>query len=93
MSGDGNQTIGEHITFTCTTDLELNIETTIKWFEHIPSGIRTLVTSIGEAATLNLGVATVDKHGSQYTCRATGPFGVQERNVTIDIQSKCYQVS
>ncbi len=87
MSGDGKRTIGEETTFICTTDLDLN-ETTIEWYEHHPTSVRTLVTSVGEAATLNLGVATVDKHGSQYTCRATGPFGVQERNVTIDIQSK-----
>ncbi len=87
MSGEGNPTIGEEITLTCTTDLDLS-ETTIEWYEQRPTSMRTLVTSVGEAATLNLGVATVDKHGSQYTCRATGPYGVQERNVTIDIQSK-----
>ena len=78
---------GQEGNINCTTDVALS-QSTVQWLEIYKWGTTTLATSTGEAAELYLGPVTLDMHGTQYMCKIIGPYGVQERLIVADIQSK-----
>ena len=74
-------TVGVAVPIVCSTDLDV---ATIKW---IRDGF-TVGNSTSHSLTLVLNPVTADHHNTQYTCRVTSPYGVQEETVNITVQGK-----
>ena len=74
-------TIGDTVSIVCSTDLYV---TTIEW---IRDGI-TVVNSSSQPLTLLLDPVSADHHNTQYTCRVTSLFGIQEETIDITVRSK-----
>ena len=74
-------TVGDTASVVCSTDLDV---TTIEW---ITDGV-TVGNSSGQSLTLLLDPVSADHHNTQYTCRVTGPYGVEEKTVDITVQGK-----
>jgi len=67
----------------CSTDFDV---TTIEW---IREGI-TVANSTSQSLTLLMDPVSADHHNTQYTCRVTTPYGIQEKRVNITVQSNHY---
>jgi len=67
----------------CSTDLDV---TTIEW---IRDGI-AVANSSDQSLTLLLDPVSADHHNTQYTCRVTSPYGIQEQTVNITVQGNPY---
>ena len=74
-------TVGDTASVVCSTDLDV---TTIEW---IRDGV-SVSNSSGQSLILVLDPVSVDHHNTQYTCRVTGPYGVQEETVNITVRCK-----
>jgi len=74
-------TVGDTVSIVCSTDLDV---TTIEW---IRDGA-TVDNSSNQSLTLVLDPVSADHHNTQYTCRVTSPYSVQEETVNITVQSK-----
>ena len=76
---DGQLTVGEYATITCSFDLEL---TSIEWIYNGD------VISLSSSSQLPLFFSPVNDsvHDRQYTCRAITEHGRQEKNITIFVQ-------
>ena len=82
---------GITVSIVCSTDLDVE---TIEW---IRDGVRVdnVATNNGivgnfssQSLTLMLDPVSADYHNTQYTCRVTSPYGVQEETVDITVQRK-----
>ena len=73
-------TIGDTVSIVCSTDLDI---TTIEW---IRDGV-TVSNSSSQSLTLLLDPVSAGHHNTQYTCRVTSPYGVQEETVDIIVRS------
>ena len=73
--------VGRAVPIVCSTDLDV---TTIEW---IRDGL-TVGNSSTQSLTLVLNPVSADYHNTQYTCRVTSPYGVQEETLNITVQSK-----
>lgn len=73
--------LGSTVTITCTSDFGVN---SIEWLRN------NQVISTSEGSQGNLSIASVQEihHGRQYTCRAIASFGVQQRNITVQVEGK-----
>ena len=72
-------TVGNRITFSCSSDLDpLRIE----WYRENTLLSRTNTTS----STITLGLISTDDEGAVYTCNAVGRHGSQERNKTLNVK-------
>ena len=83
----------------CSTGLDV---TTIEWITDgvtvamgntviFMSGTRydfTVFMSSNQSLTLLLDPVSADYHNTQYTCRLTSPYGVQEETVNITVQGR-----
>jgi len=76
-------TIGNTVSIMCSTDFDV---TTIEW---IREGI-TVANSTSQSLTLLMDPVSADHHNTQYTCRVTTPYGIQEKRVNITVQSNHY---
>ena len=74
-------TIGSTVSIVCSTDLDAS---TIEW---IRDGT-TVANSSSQSLTLLLDPVSADHHNTQYTCRVTSPYGIQEETINITVQSK-----
>ena len=74
-------TISDTVPIVCSTDLAV---TTIEW---IRDGV-TVSNSSSRSLTLLLDPVSAHHHNTQYTCRVTGPYGVQEETVDITVQGR-----
>ena len=74
-------TVGDTVPIVCSTDLDVE---TIEW---IIDGV-TVSNSSNQSLTLMLDPVSADHHNTQYTCRVTSPYGVQEKTVNITVQRK-----
>ena len=74
-------TVGDTVSIVCSTDLDV---TTIEW---IRDGV-SVDNSSSQSLTLVLDPVSADYHNTQFTCRVTSPYGVQEETVNITVQSK-----
>lgn len=74
------------MTITCSFDLNL---VSIEWLYNNVVILRTT------APQLNLTFSPVNDsiHNRQFTCRAVTFYGVQEENITIQVQGKIYSVA
>lgn len=83
---DGQFTVGEYTTITCSFDLEFTL---IEWIYN------SEVIGNSSSSSIDLSFSPVNDsiHGRQYTCRVTTPYGVQQQNVTITVQGKHYFLS
>ncbi len=80
ISGHTNQiNVGDSVTITCSFDLKL---TSIEWHYNNEIIMRT------SASQLNLTFSPVNDtiNNRQYTCRVVTSYGVQEENITIQVQ-------
>ena len=48
----------------------------------------TVDNSRSQSLTLLLDPVSADHHNTQYTCRVTSPYGVEEKTVDITVQGK-----
>ena len=71
--------LGSEVSITCSSDFGVS---SIDWLR----GSQVVSTSDGSEGELRIGMVTENDHGSQYTCRATAPFGVQEHSITIQVE-------
>lgn len=79
---NGNYTIGENVSLSCTTDLGVDVEWI--WYRH--RNETSVVTSSGDSAVLELSPITASLHGSIYTCRAISTYSIQERRIKVEVQ-------
>ena len=83
-------TVGDTVSISvCSTDLDV---TTIEWIrdgvtvDTFATSNATVDNSSNQSLTLVLDPVTADHHDTQYTCRVTSPYGVQEKTVNITVQ-------
>ena len=75
----------------CSTDLDVE---TIEWIrdgvtvDNVATNNDTVGNSRSQSLTLMLDPVSADYHNTQYTCKVTGPYGVQEETVDITVQRK-----
>ena len=74
-------TIGDTVSIVCSTDLDVE---TIEW---IRDGV-SVDNSSSWSLTLLLDPVSSDHHNTQYTCRVTSPYGVEEKTVNITVQGR-----
>ena len=75
-------TVGDTVSISvCSTDLDVTI---IEWTRD---GV-TVSNSSSQSLTLVLDPVSNDHHDTQYTCRVTSPYGVQEEKVNITVQCR-----
>ena len=74
-------TVGDTVSVVCSTDLGVE---TIEWIRDSV----TVSNSSSQSLTLLLDPVSAGHHNTQYTCRVTGPYGVQEETVNITVQRK-----
>ena len=67
------------MSITCSSDFGVR---SIDWLR---SG-QVVSSTEGSLGELNIETVTENDHGSQYTCRTNAPFGVQEHNITIQVE-------
>ena len=65
----------------CSTNLDV---ATIEWIRDNA----TVNNSRSQSLTLLLDPVAADHHNTQYTCRVTSPYGVQEETVNITVQGR-----
>ena len=65
----------------CSTNLDV---ATIEWIRDNA----TVTNSSSQSLTLLLDPVSADHHNTQYTCRVTSPYGVQEETVNITVQGR-----
>ena len=79
-------TVGDTVSIVCSANLAA---ATIEW---IRDGITVDTVAMGNSSnhslTLVLDPVSADHHNTQYTCRVTGPYGVQEETVNITVQRR-----
>ena len=85
------------MSIVCSTDLDVE---TIEWIrdgvgvDNVAMNNDTVATnatvdnSRSQSLTLLLDPVSADHHNTQYTCRVTGPYGVEEKTVDITVQGK-----
>ena len=84
-------TAGDTVSIVCSTDLDVE---TIEWIrdgitvDTLATNNATVDHSSSQSLTLVLDPVSADHHNTQYTCRVTSPYGVQEEIVDITVQSK-----
>ena len=78
-------TISDTVSIMCSTDLDV---TTIEW---IRDGI-TVANSSSQSLTLLLDPVSADHHNTQYTCRVSSLYGIQEEAINITVQSELLSV-
>lgn len=86
ISGARNLTAGENVSLNCSTDIDED-RSMIEWIRRHP-GNTTLVTSTGGGAVLNLIPVIPSMHEVTYTCKSTSIYGVQRRNVTVQVEGR-----
>ena len=79
VSKNASYILGSEVSITCTSDFGVS---SIDWLRDG----RVVSTSAGSEGVLRIEMVTESDHGNQYTCRATAPFGVQEHNITIQVE-------
>ena len=67
------------MSITCSSDFGV---TTIDW---LLDG-RVVPIAVGSEGELSISEVHEDDHDRMYTCRATAPFGVQEHNITLQVE-------
>ena len=67
------------MSITCSSDFGVS---SIEWLK----GGQVIATNQSSEGKLSIQSVTESDHGSQYTCRAIAPFGVQEHNVTVQVE-------
>lgn len=78
---DGELSVGEYVTITCSFDLEF---TSMEWIYNN----KVVVSSSSQQIGLSFSPVNDSIHGRQYTCRVTTQYGLQEKNVTILVHGK-----
>ena len=76
-------TIGSSSQIMCSSDLNPLM---IEWLH----GDTVLVQAEGEHAYLTIPAVNDSLHGQEYHCKATTPYGVLEKNITISTTRKLY---
>ena len=75
-------TVGDTVSVSvCSTDLDV---TSIEWITDVTVAMDN---SSNHSFALVLDPVSADYHNTQYTCRVTSPYGVQEETVDITVQS------
>ena len=75
-------TVGDTVSISvCSTDLDVEM---VEW---IRDGV-TVSNSSSQSLALVLDPVSAGHHNTQYTCRVTSPYGVQEETVDITVQRK-----
>lgn len=92
MSGGEHFTLGVNTTLDCRTDLDES-RSSIEWIWHNRTGQETLVTAFNEPAVLELNPVLISMHGTTYTCKTTGTYGIQERHIEVAIEGMKYIAS
>ena len=87
VTGGDDLVSGQIGSISCTTDVVLN-GSTLEWLEINEWDTTTLVVSFDQEAVLHFNPVTLDMHGTQYMCRQTVRYGVQERIIVANVQSK-----
>ena len=79
ISDTDTGTVGNRITFNCSSDLDpLRIE----WYRE-----NTLLSRVNTtSSTITLNLISTDDEGAVYTCSAIGRHGSQERNKTLNVK-------
>ena len=83
VSEHGIFALDSEVSITCSSDFGVR---SIDWLQN---GQVISITE-GSEGELSIEAVTENDHGSQYTCRATAPFGAQEHNITIQVEGKLY---
>ena len=84
-------TVGNTVSIMCSTDLDV---ATIEWIrdgvsvDNVAMNNATVDNSSSRSLTLLLDPVSADHHNTEYTCRVTSPYGVQEETVNITVQGR-----
>ena len=79
VSEHGVFSLGSAVSITCSSDFGVQ---SIDWLH----GKEVISTTMGSQGELRIESVSESDHGQQYTCRATTSFGVQEHNITIQVE-------
>jgi len=74
-------TVGDNATLTCSSDLDVNM---VEWLYNG----QVVVSSSGPQADLMFTPVNDSIHNTQYICRVTSPYGVQEYSSSISVTGK-----
>jgi len=73
--------VGDNATLTCSSDLDVNM---VEWLYNG----QVVVSSSGPQADLVFTPVNDSIHNTQYICRVTSPYGVQEYSSLIRVTGK-----
>ena len=79
VSEHGAFPLGSKVSITCSSDFGVS---TINW---LLDG-QVVSTAVGSEGELSISEVSENDHDRMYTCRSTAPFGVQEHNITLQVE-------
>ena len=79
VSQHGAFPLGSEVSITCSSDFGV---TAINW---LLDG-QVVSTAAGSEGELSISEVSENHYDRMYTCRATGPFGVQEHAITLQVE-------
>ena len=71
------------MSITCSSDFGVS---SIDWWR----GNQLVSSSPGSEGVLSIDTVSENDHGSQYSCRANAPFGVQQHAIVINVEGIIY---
>ena len=97
-------TVGDTVSILCSTKLDVatiewirdgvTVDNVAMNNDNVAMNNETVTTNVtvsnssGQSLTLVLDPVSADYHNTQYTCRLTSPYGVQEEMVNITVRCK-----